>query len=473
MPGLSGYELCRSMRQDPELAGIPVLLLTGTFETFDERRAAEVGASGHIAKPFEAQALIDRVHALLAEAANAPQAPPTLDTPSRLEAPEPDQHEREQREPMAPSSIAPSWKEQDVVEDDAPAVRPLQTPSGTPSSPPLDPPWSEASEISVEDLRVEPPAEHSVGSSLGETPEPVLSTREPSAAEPVLGETTFPPVPRTEPAPEPESDLDDSWSSNVEEGLRFAEPEAAPPSESPESTRVFPSSYAGADSIDEPGRDEPKSDSILDSALDSALESVLVEPRPEPPVPAGEPEARSGFPEEDLEGDEPDLPWAEALEEESLGTPPGSDRELPEADALFEDSLRFADDLDGSAPTLDPEVSITRAAEEPPPPTDSPQLESLADGWPEAAEEPAPEAAPSPKETEDPTKKASAEALDPEVVRQTLEKVAWEAFGSLSQEVVQEIVRKVEQIAWDVIPQLAERLILEEIARLKADPPAE
>lgn len=36
MPGLSGYEVCEAIRQDANLSHLPVLLLTGTFEAFDE-----------------------------------------------------------------------------------------------------------------------------------------------------------------------------------------------------------------------------------------------------------------------------------------------------------------------------------------------------------------------------------------------------------------------------------------------------
>ena len=36
MPGKSGYEVCEAIKQDPDLAHVPVLLLTGTFEAFDE-----------------------------------------------------------------------------------------------------------------------------------------------------------------------------------------------------------------------------------------------------------------------------------------------------------------------------------------------------------------------------------------------------------------------------------------------------
>src|SRR5262245_60535394 len=74
MPGKSGYDVCAALKGDPELRGVPVLLLTGTFETFDEDRAARVGADGHITKPFEAQALVQLVNERLA-AASAPRAP--------------------------------------------------------------------------------------------------------------------------------------------------------------------------------------------------------------------------------------------------------------------------------------------------------------------------------------------------------------------------------------------------------------
>ena len=44
---------------------IPVLLLAGTFEAFDEARARAAHADGHIAKPFESQALLNKVRELL------------------------------------------------------------------------------------------------------------------------------------------------------------------------------------------------------------------------------------------------------------------------------------------------------------------------------------------------------------------------------------------------------------------------
>ncbi len=68
MPGKNGYEVCEYVKHDPELRGTPVLLLAGTFESFDEGEMARVGADGHITKPFESQTLIDKVHELTSRA---------------------------------------------------------------------------------------------------------------------------------------------------------------------------------------------------------------------------------------------------------------------------------------------------------------------------------------------------------------------------------------------------------------------
>ncbi len=64
MPGKSGYEVCEALKQDPSTQAIPVLLLAGTYEPFDEGRAKASGANDHIVKPFESQALIDKVRVL-------------------------------------------------------------------------------------------------------------------------------------------------------------------------------------------------------------------------------------------------------------------------------------------------------------------------------------------------------------------------------------------------------------------------
>lgn len=83
MPGLSGYEVCRQVKQSSP--GTPVLLLVGTFEPFDEAKAVEVEADGHLKKPFDSQDLLSRVAALVGR---QPAAPPAVAPPPPAPAPE-------------------------------------------------------------------------------------------------------------------------------------------------------------------------------------------------------------------------------------------------------------------------------------------------------------------------------------------------------------------------------------------------
>jgi CheY-like chemotaxis protein len=66
MPERDGYEVAAFVKGTPELAAIPVLLLTGAFEPVDEARARAVGCDGVLVKPFEPQMVISRVRDLLA-----------------------------------------------------------------------------------------------------------------------------------------------------------------------------------------------------------------------------------------------------------------------------------------------------------------------------------------------------------------------------------------------------------------------
>jgi len=65
MPGMNGYEVCEEIRRDPALRDVPILLMVGAFESFDEERAKKSGADDHITKPFESQSLIDKVREML------------------------------------------------------------------------------------------------------------------------------------------------------------------------------------------------------------------------------------------------------------------------------------------------------------------------------------------------------------------------------------------------------------------------
>jgi hypothetical protein len=56
-----------------------------------------------------------------------------------------------------------------------------------------------------------------------------------------------------------------------------------------------------------------------------------------------------------------------------------------------------------------------------------------------------------------------------EQLHDTLEKVAWESFGDVAEQIVRQALERVEQIAWEVIPQMAETLVREEIRRMKGE----
>ncbi len=68
MPEKNGYEVCEFIKSTDGLKHIPVLLLTGAFEPFDQERAKAAGCEGFLAKPFEPQTLISKVKELLAGA---------------------------------------------------------------------------------------------------------------------------------------------------------------------------------------------------------------------------------------------------------------------------------------------------------------------------------------------------------------------------------------------------------------------
>src|SRR5437870_3316747 len=66
MPGVGGYELCRFIKQSERFRKIPVMLLVGYFEPFDEAEARRAGADAVVTKPFQSiRQLVGRVGSLL------------------------------------------------------------------------------------------------------------------------------------------------------------------------------------------------------------------------------------------------------------------------------------------------------------------------------------------------------------------------------------------------------------------------
>jgi len=66
MPGMTGYQVCEFIKQNERLKHIPVMLLVGSFEPFDEAEARRVGADDILTKPFQSiRNLLDKVGGLL------------------------------------------------------------------------------------------------------------------------------------------------------------------------------------------------------------------------------------------------------------------------------------------------------------------------------------------------------------------------------------------------------------------------
>ncbi len=65
LPGRSGFEVCRAIRDDPQMRATRVLMLTAKGGKHDAARGMDAGADDYMTKPFSTKDLVARVHALL------------------------------------------------------------------------------------------------------------------------------------------------------------------------------------------------------------------------------------------------------------------------------------------------------------------------------------------------------------------------------------------------------------------------
>ena len=69
LPGLSGIELCRRLRQRDETRELPIILLTARGEESERVRGLSTGADDYIVKPFSVPELLARIKALMRRSA--------------------------------------------------------------------------------------------------------------------------------------------------------------------------------------------------------------------------------------------------------------------------------------------------------------------------------------------------------------------------------------------------------------------
>lgn len=65
MPKMSGFEVCKQLKSNPETRDIPVVMVTALSETADIERATECGTDDYLTKPIERAALVNLVRAML------------------------------------------------------------------------------------------------------------------------------------------------------------------------------------------------------------------------------------------------------------------------------------------------------------------------------------------------------------------------------------------------------------------------
>jgi CheY-like chemotaxis protein len=468
MPGKSGYEVCEAIKADPDLRHIPVLLLSGTFEAFDEERAARAGAAGHVAKPFEAQTLVDQVNRLLASApspaatAPAPLVPPeavtemtnTQDADS-FDFFDDDLGELDAAAAMRSDGAVAFDDEESAFafgdEDLTPpeSIPQLETPASR-LGPAL--PLGPATRASVS----EPFPDRTVAILPNEAGEPLASVPGPAEVPP----TALVEDPIGCDLRDPNEELLSASAYELEDSFLTGDASAT-------SDEAFDFSFERESTAPESIPAETVRDAaFVDSARDSSDESAS-EPAVEPDPAADDllqgtvldPGGLAGF---GVPG--PEL--ADSLAPDPiLATPPTSDStHSMDADSLLHESIAVAevDDADDSDDSAEPAELLS--AKEP----------MVLDG-PIDPMRPSPSAAETARPLPDDSAaraEAVLAAMTPSLqaaVHDTLEKIAWESFGEVTEKIVREVVDRVEKIAWEVIPQLTETLVKAEIRRMKGE----
>ena len=427
MPGINGYELCTAVKQDPSLGNIPVLLLTGTFEPFDEGRAVDCGAEGWIAKPFESHALIHKVEELLVMAAERASrleetpVPGPVSVPQSLIGETPMVHAAEPlSEEVFDSADDEDWP-MDAGEDIWTALDeelPVET----------------AEEVDGFELTLD---EEGLDEEAGESDPFAFDIEEEEELPAAFGGS------------QPSADADDirsggpdSLGGEVDPGLFTGTGEGAEPWGVLEEEEIL--ELQESDILE----DEPQSmESPLDLLEGASLEQDWMEPEElPPPAPKEEIEKLFALPEDGDEGD----PWiieTEAQEEVVISdvsrhTEPSGSQDEPFAFSLEEAGAE--EEL-----TL-PEENIlepVEVLEEAPGPRTS--------GAPVLAAAPAVSASGAAVEEK-------IAALSEKEISRIVEKVAGSVIERLAQTML-------ERIAWEVVPDLAESMIKEEIRKIREE----
>jgi len=432
MPQMNGYELSKAIKEDQSTSNIPVLLLAGTFEAFDEEEAKAAGADDYITKPFESGELISKVKNLTGLMDTAPA-----------------------QEPVAAVPEAPEQVPQEIPSEPLPQADPPAAESISAAVPSPEPPAAVVEELTAdfpESVNFEPVAPEATSPSADDEPDiwDILSevssdidTELPSAAQPEA-ETSVPSLGPLEDAGVVdvgsfEVGLDREVESVPEVPIVGAEikpeEEVVEFSPVPQESPVNDISHVEERERDFFGLDESQETGPVIGSLDDAIEEISFE-----------------------------------VEEASQGA--------DEASFIVPDPLENQQETTGE--TVSPEMFMSDI------PAEAGQVEEIPDVHTEpdpasiemspTAEEIAPVL-----EVQDIPSAAVPEAVPDEGEMPVLEEPQPEASVPVAGDQIQidddrimELVRKIaeekaEKVAWEVIPELAEVLIREAIAKIKSE----
>jgi CheY-like chemotaxis protein len=420
MPEKDGYEVCDFIKKTPSLAHIPVLLLTGAFEPFDQDRASRVGCDGFLAKPFEPQTLIAKVKDLLSQAgtrtvaptrtaAAAPAAPPAAVPP-----PVPDR--------AATPQAAPSFISDEPLEETPTMITPSYTEIGKSvvyEEPPIPAPSTAA--VSPEEL-----------SYVDDLPEPdELMDVSPEESATLQGDSAAEGADES-PTPWAQPTIEVPLEMRAQASVESAQPPAE-------------ASFDEVFEEDEPAPAPPSAPSA--PAAPAYSPAPAQSHRDEPP------DAHFGAATDDFGYVRtPDVPASPAVHSAPFAAPPESTpparhdsgshtrRESPSFTGMGDEEESAVPEPVRRAP--EPEKRAPEPLSVAPPP-----LESSFSSVAPASAEPPP---------------ATSEAAEVGVPVDMVEKIAQRVVAQISEKVIREI-------AWEVIPDLAESLIKKEIDKLKAE----
>ena len=65
MPRMNGFDVCRAIKNDLGLTGIPVVLLTAKGQEFDRQKGNEAGADLYMTKPFDPDEVVAKAREIL------------------------------------------------------------------------------------------------------------------------------------------------------------------------------------------------------------------------------------------------------------------------------------------------------------------------------------------------------------------------------------------------------------------------